>query len=114
MFNYFFSVRERALFYKSCNLIGSESGQYSPHPARSRLNRFFSQTFVRFQEKIKMKKIKNNKIIKKIKNKKERIKEGSEPLLSRRHVNTLKIARVDVSQVYVQYGRTELSYDGSI
>ena len=31
----FFSVRERAIFYKSCNLIGSESGQYSPHPARS-------------------------------------------------------------------------------
>ena len=62
-----------------------------------------------------MKKIKNNKTIKKkIKNKKERIKEGSEPLLSRRHVNTLKIARVDVSQVYVQYGRTVLSYDGSI
>ena len=29
---YFFSVRERAIFYKSCNLIGSESGQYSPHP----------------------------------------------------------------------------------
>ena len=23
------------VFYKSCNLIGSESGQYSPHPARS-------------------------------------------------------------------------------
>ena len=32
---FFFSVRERAVFYKSCNLIGSESGQYSPHPARS-------------------------------------------------------------------------------
>ena len=32
----FFSVRERAIFYKSCNLIGSESGQYSPHrPAHS-------------------------------------------------------------------------------
>ena len=31
----FFSFRERAVFYKSCNLIGSESGQYSPHPARS-------------------------------------------------------------------------------
>ena len=31
----FFSGRERAIFYKSCNLIGSESGQYSPHPARS-------------------------------------------------------------------------------
>ena len=36
----FFSVRERAVFYKSCNLIGSVSGQYSPHAARSRLNRF--------------------------------------------------------------------------
>ena len=34
-FNYFFSVRERAVFYKFCNLIGSESGKYSPHPARS-------------------------------------------------------------------------------
>ena len=33
--NFFFSVRERAVFYKSYNLIGSESGQYSPHPARS-------------------------------------------------------------------------------
>ena len=44
----FFSVRERAVFYKSCNLIGSESGQYSPHPACSRLNRFFSHPFVRF------------------------------------------------------------------
>ena len=32
---FFFSVRERAVFYKSCNLIGSESGQYSPHPAHS-------------------------------------------------------------------------------
>ena len=31
----FFSVREQAVFYKSCNLIGSESGQYSSHPARS-------------------------------------------------------------------------------
>ena len=31
----FFSVRERAVFYKSCNLIGFESGQYSPHPAYS-------------------------------------------------------------------------------
>ena len=31
----FFSVSERAVFYKSCDLIGSESGQYSPHPARS-------------------------------------------------------------------------------
>ena len=29
----FFSVRERAVFYKSCYLIGSDSGQYSPHPA---------------------------------------------------------------------------------
>ena len=28
---FFFSVQERAVFYKSCNLIGSESGQYSPH-----------------------------------------------------------------------------------
>ena len=32
----FFSVRERAVFYKSCDMIGSENGQYSPHPARSR------------------------------------------------------------------------------
>ena len=32
---FFFSVQERAVFYKSCNLIGSESGQYSPHRARS-------------------------------------------------------------------------------
>ena len=31
----FFSGRERAIFYKSCNLIGSVSGQYSLHPARS-------------------------------------------------------------------------------
>ena len=31
----FFSGHERAVFYKSCNLICSESGQYSPHPARS-------------------------------------------------------------------------------
>ena len=31
----FFSVRERAVFYKSCDLIGSESRQYSPNPARS-------------------------------------------------------------------------------
>ena len=31
----FFSVREWAVFYKSCNLIGSESVQYSSHPARS-------------------------------------------------------------------------------
>ena len=31
----FFSACERAVFNKSCNLIGSESGQYSPHPARS-------------------------------------------------------------------------------
>ena len=31
----FFSVRERAVFDKSCNLIGSESGQYSPRPACS-------------------------------------------------------------------------------
>ena len=31
----FFSGHERAVFYKSCNLIGSESGQYCPHPARS-------------------------------------------------------------------------------
>ena len=26
----FFSIRERAVFYKSCNLIGSESRQKSP------------------------------------------------------------------------------------
>ena len=33
---YFFSVRERAVFYKSCDLIGSGSGRYSPiRPARS-------------------------------------------------------------------------------
>ena len=32
---FFFSVRERAVFYKSCNLICSECGQYSPQPARS-------------------------------------------------------------------------------
>ena len=31
----FFSGHERAVFYKSCNLIGSESGQYCPHPASS-------------------------------------------------------------------------------
>ena len=31
---FYFSVREQAVFYKSCNQIGSESGQYSPHPAR--------------------------------------------------------------------------------
>ena len=31
----FFSVRERSVFYKSCYLIGSDSGQYSPHPAHS-------------------------------------------------------------------------------
>ena len=30
----FFSFRERAVFYKSSNLIGSESGQYSPHSGR--------------------------------------------------------------------------------
>ena len=44
----FFSVRERAVFYKSCNMIGSESMQYSPHPARSQRVTFFSQPFVRF------------------------------------------------------------------
>ena len=44
----FFSVRELAVFYKSCNLIDSESGQYSPHPASSQVFRFFSQPFVRF------------------------------------------------------------------
>ena len=27
--NFFFSVRERAVFYKSCNLNGIASGQYS-------------------------------------------------------------------------------------
>ena len=32
----FFSVRERAVFYKSCDLIGSGSGRYSPiRPAHS-------------------------------------------------------------------------------
>ena len=32
----FFSVRERAVFYKSCDLIGSRSGRYSPiRPAHS-------------------------------------------------------------------------------
>ena len=31
----FSAVRERAVFYKSSNLIGSESGQYSSHTARS-------------------------------------------------------------------------------
>ena len=30
----FFSFRERAVFYKSSNLIGSEGGQYSPHSGR--------------------------------------------------------------------------------
>ena len=44
----FFSDRERVVFYKSCDLIGSESGQYSPFPARSQRVRFFSQPFVRF------------------------------------------------------------------
>ena len=44
----FFSVREQVVFYKSCNLIDSESGQYSPHPASSQVFRFFSQPFVRF------------------------------------------------------------------
>ena len=39
---FFFSVRERALFYKSCDLIGSESGQYSPHPARSQRTVLFA------------------------------------------------------------------------
>ena len=35
-YNYFFSVRERAVFYKSCDLIGSGSGRYSPiRPAHS-------------------------------------------------------------------------------
>ncbi|RMX45112.1 hypothetical protein pdam_00014036 [Pocillopora damicornis] len=32
---YFQVIREQAVFYKSCNLIGSESGQYSSHLARS-------------------------------------------------------------------------------
>ena len=33
---YFFSVRERTVFYKSCNLIGSGSRRYSPiRPAHS-------------------------------------------------------------------------------
>ena len=32
----FFSLRERAVFYKSCDLIGSGSGRYSPiRPAHS-------------------------------------------------------------------------------
>ena len=32
----FFSVRKRAVFYKSCDLIGSGSGRYSPiRPAHS-------------------------------------------------------------------------------
>ena len=31
----FFSVREQAVFHKSCNLIGSKSEQYSPHPVCS-------------------------------------------------------------------------------
>ena len=44
----FFSDRERVVFYKSGDLIGSESGQYSPFPARSQRVRFFSQPFVRF------------------------------------------------------------------
>ena len=48
----FFSDRERVVFYKSGDLIGSESGQYSPFPARSQRVRFFSQPFVRFQKKI--------------------------------------------------------------
>ena len=47
----FFSVRERAVFYKSCDLIGTESGQYSPvwpahsgrHPIRCVLSRLVRQ-----------------------------------------------------------------------
>ena len=41
-FNFFFSVRERAVFYKSCYLIGSDSGQYSPHPAHSQQEVLFA------------------------------------------------------------------------
>ena len=44
----FFSVHEQVVFYKSCDLIGSKSGQNSPHTACSQRVRFFSQPFVRF------------------------------------------------------------------
>ena len=50
----FFSVLERAVFYKSFNLIGSKSGQYSPiwpahsgrNPIRCELSRGYIPTFV--------------------------------------------------------------------
>ena len=38
----FFSVRERSVFYKSCYLIGSDSGQHSPHPAHSQREVLFA------------------------------------------------------------------------
>ena len=52
--SFFFLVCELAVFYKSCNLIGSKSGQYSPHSAHSQQVRFFLQPLVRFWKKIKM------------------------------------------------------------
>ncbi|PFX18158.1 Proto-oncogene tyrosine-protein kinase receptor Ret [Stylophora pistillata] len=57
-------VHERAVFYKSCNLVGSESGQYSPQPARSQraVKEAFPGTFAGFKSVLLKSGIRCNRI----------------------------------------------------